>query len=99
MRVGLDYRPALQNREGIGRYARELVRGFVELGVDGDLGLFGYTLAPMRYSRRELGLLRSKAELVRLRWPSKWLPSLLGALGKGVDDLVGGADVFHHTQP
>ena len=31
MRVGLDYRPALVNREGIGRYARELVRGLLEL--------------------------------------------------------------------
>ncbi|MCC7013190.1 MAG: glycosyltransferase family 4 protein [Planctomycetes bacterium] len=99
MRIGLDYRPALQNREGIGRYARELVRGFVELGLDSELGLFGYTLAAMRFSREELGLARSKAELLRLRLPSKWLPGLLRTLGKGVDDLVGGADVYHHTQP
>ena len=40
----MDYRPALVNREGIGRYTRELVRGMVELGFDGNLGLFGYTL-------------------------------------------------------
>jgi glycosyltransferase involved in cell wall biosynthesis len=99
MRVGIDYRPALQNREGIGRYARELVRGMIELGFDGDLGLFGYTLAPMRFSRRELGIEGTKAELVRLRFPSRWLPGLLERLGKGVDDLVGGADVYHHTQP
>lgn len=99
MRVGLDYRPALQNREGIGRYARELVRGFIELGFDGDLGLFGYTAAPMRFSREELGIARTRAELVRLRVPSRWLPWLMRKLGKGVDDLVGGADVYHHTQP
>jgi glycosyltransferase involved in cell wall biosynthesis len=99
MRVGLDYRPALQNREGIGRYVRELVRAMIELNFDRDLGLFGYTLAPMRYSREELGLAGSRADLVRLRVPSKWLPGLLRRLGKGADDLVGGADVFHHTQP
>lgn len=99
MRVGLDYRPALQNREGIGRYARELVRGFIELGFDGDLGLFGYTAAPMRFSREELGIARTRAELLRLRLPSRWLPWLLARLGKGVDDLVGGADIYHHTQP
>ncbi len=99
MRVGLDYRPALQNREGIGRYARELVRGFIELGFDGDLGLFGYTAAPMRFSRAELGIARTRAELLRLRLPSRWLPWLLARLGKGVDDLVGGADIYHHTQP
>jgi glycosyltransferase involved in cell wall biosynthesis len=99
MRVGLDYRPALQNREGIGRYTRELVRGFVELGFDSDLGLFGYTAAAMRFSREELGIARSRAELVRMRLPSRWLPWMLRKLGKGVDDLVGGADVYHHTQP
>ena len=98
MRIGIDYRPALVNREGIGRYARELVRALVELDLDRDLGLFGYTLAGARYSRAELGLAGSQAELLRLRLPSRWLPGLLARLGKGVDDLVGGAEVFHHTQ-
>jgi glycosyltransferase involved in cell wall biosynthesis len=98
VRVGIDYRPALVNREGIGRYARELVRGFVEHGFDEHLGLFGYTLAGARFTRAELGLVGSRAELVRLRFPSRWLPGLLARLRKGVDDLVGGCDVFHHTQ-
>lgn len=98
MRVGLDYRAALQNREGIGRYARELVRALIEEGFE-DLGLFGYTLAPMRFSRRELGLLGSRAELVRLRLPSRWLPGLMRRLGRGADDLVGGCELYHHTQP
>ena len=98
MRVGLDYRPALVNREGIGRTTRELVRAMLELGFGKSLGLFGYTLGAARYGRAELGLDGSGAELVRLRFPSKALPWLLTRLGKGVDDLVGGADVFHHTQ-
>ncbi|MCI0571275.1 MAG: hypothetical protein L0Y66_11020, partial [Myxococcaceae bacterium] len=98
MRVGLDYRPALVNREGIGRVTRELVRAMVELGFGKSLGLFAYTLGAARYGRRELGLDGSGAELVRLRFPSKLLPWLLARLGKGADDLVGGADVFHHTQ-
>jgi len=97
MRVGIDYRPALVNREGIGRYTRELVRGLVENGFDGNLGLFGYTLAPMRYSRAELGLAGTRAELLRLRLPSRWMPWILGRLSKGADDAVGGAEVFHHT--
>ncbi|MEM7310015.1 MAG: glycosyltransferase family 1 protein [Planctomycetota bacterium] len=98
MRVGIDYRPALVNREGIGRYTRELVRGMVELRFDGNLGLFGYTLAGARASRDELGIAESRAELLRLRFPNKLLPWLLQRLGKGVDDLVGGANVYHHTQ-
>ena len=98
MRVGIDYRPALVNREGIGRYARELVRGMLELEFGRNLGLFGYTLGRARFTRAELGLEGTAAELVRLRFPSRWLPGLLARLNKGVDDLVGGVDVFHHTQ-
>jgi len=98
MRVGIDYRPALTNPTGIGRYVRELVRGMIEVGFEQDLGLFGYTLARMGWSRRELGLEGSSAELVRLRIPSRWLPGLMNRIGRGADDLVGGADVFHHTQ-
>lgn len=98
MRVGIDYRPALVHGEGIGRYVRELVRGLVELTFDANLGLFGYTWAARRFGLDELGLRGSRAELVRLRVPSRLLPWLLTRLAKGVDDLVGGADVYHHTQ-
>ena len=99
VRVGFDYRPALINREGIGRYAREVVRGFMEMEFGAHLGLFAYTLAGSKFSRKELGLADSRAELVRLRFPSRWIPALLERLGKGVDDLVGGCDVYHHTNP
>lgn len=99
MRVGIDYRAALLNAEGIGRYGRELVRGLIELGFGPNLGLFGYSLAPRRFGARELGLEGSGAELCRLRLPNRWLPALLARLGKGVDDLVGGCQVYHHTQP
>ncbi len=99
MRVGIDYRSALVNREGIGRYTRELVRGMIEEGFGGNLGLFGYTLAGAKFSHEELGLAGSSAELLRLRMPSRWIPWLLEKLGKGVDDLAGGAHVYHHTQP
>lgn len=88
------------NREGIGRYARELVRGMGELNFGPNLGLFGYTLAPRRFPLEELGLVGEGApELLRLRLPSRIVPWLLQRLGKGVDDLVGGCDVYHHTQP
>ncbi len=97
MRVGIDYRPALVNREGIGRYTRELVRGMIEQRFDANLGLFGYTLAARRFSLAELGLAETKAELLRLRVPSKWVPWLLRRTRRGVDDLVGGCEVYHHT--
>jgi len=99
VRIGIDYRPALINQEGIGRYARELVRGFVDMDFDSHLGLFAYSLAGSKFTREELGIAGSKADFVRLRFPSRWLPKLLERLGKGVDDLVGGCEVYHHTQP
>ena len=91
MRVGLDYCSALVNREGIGRYTREVVRGLVGHGFGGNLGLFGYTLAGRRFGSRSLGLKDSRVSLCRLRMPSRWIPGLLRRLGKGVDDLVGAA--------
>jgi len=69
----------------------------IELDFDRSLGLFAYTLAPSKYSRQELGILDSQADLLRLPWPSRLMPWLLRKTGKGVDDLVGGAEVYHHT--
>jgi glycosyltransferase involved in cell wall biosynthesis len=103
LKLGIDYRSALINREGIGRTTRELTRALIELGHGPELGLFGWTLAPVRFARAELGLeLPSgdgEARLARFRFPSRWIPDLCRTLGKGVDDLSGGCDVFHHTQP
>jgi len=99
LRIGLDYRPALVNREGIGRYTRELVRALLALDAPHELGLFGHTLAPRRFGKAELGIDHPRAELVRLRLPSRLLPWLMERTGRGADDLVGGCHLFHHTQP
>ncbi|MEZ5975349.1 MAG: hypothetical protein R3E96_11060 [Planctomycetota bacterium] len=63
MSIGIDYRPALVNREGTGRYVRELVRAMLFDGPSPELTLFGGTLAPAKYSRYQLGLLDT-----RVRW-------------------------------
>ncbi len=99
MKVGIDYRSALVNREGIGRTTREIVRSLIELGHGEELALFGWTLAPMKFTRAELGLAGSDAHLSRWRFPARWIPGLCERTKRGVDDLVGGCDVFHHTQP
>ena len=97
--VGLDYRPALANREGIGRYTRELVRALIEAGADEGLRLFSSTFAPSRFTPQELGISGSRARSLRWRLPSKWMPALMRATGRGADDWLGGVGVFHHTQP
>lgn len=99
MRVGIDYQPALSDTQGRGRYVRELVRAMSELRFGGNLGLFGYGMEPVRAPREELALDATQAELVRLRIPRRIVPWLLARLSKGVDDLVGGCTVYHHTRP
>jgi len=98
MRVGIDYRTALVNKEGIGRATRELVRALQTLDDAPELLLFGWTLARSEVARAELGLLERGARLDRLRFPSRFVPRLCRVLGRGVDDLLGGCDLFHHTQ-
>jgi glycosyltransferase involved in cell wall biosynthesis len=94
MRVGVDYRPAILQRTGIGRYVRELVRSLGSTEGGPDLALFGDSFARVRVPEsRELG---GRARLYRRRIPGRLLP-LLARLGIGADDLVGGVDLFHYT--
>jgi len=97
MKVAIDYRTALVNREGIGRATRELVRALQHIEDPPELRLFGWTLAKSEVEREELGL-GTRTKLSRLRFPSRWIPRACALLGRGADDLVGGAEVFHHTQ-
>ena len=72
MRVGLDYRTALVNREGIGRATRELVRALQHIEDSPELRLFGWTLAKSEFARAGLGL-DPRTRLARLRFPSRWI--------------------------
>ncbi len=87
----LDYRPALVGGQGIGRYVRELARALAALdGVEPRL------FAPTRQ-----GVPRGAPAGARLfapRLPSKPITAALRASGIGVERLVGGADLVHHTQ-
>lgn len=101
MQIGIDYRPALVNREGIGRATRELVRALVQTpNPDFELNLFGWTLAKPRFDKQSLGLVKAQnARLFRRRFPARitraWL-ALQGGAPYAMDMQNG---VFHHTQP
>lgn len=98
LQLGLDYRPALVNREGIGRATRELVRALTALDAPNlNLNLFGWTLAESRFDKSELGI--NQAKLHRRRFPAKLTQPWLRIRG-GVDGLMGiPSGIFHHTQP
>ncbi|MGK0482530.1 MAG: glycosyltransferase involved in cell wall biosynthesis [Planctomycetota bacterium] len=96
MKPLLDYRPALVNGQGIGRYVRELTRALVGR-PDVDPALFAPTWATPEFSVEESGV--AGARLFRHRIPSKAVTRVLGALGQGTERLFrGSAELCHHTQ-
>ncbi|MBL4770311.1 MAG: glycosyltransferase family 4 protein, partial [Planctomycetes bacterium] len=98
MSLSIDYRPALVNREGIGRYVRELVRGMLFGGLDSELTLFAGTLRPSRYSKTDLGIADAKVRYLRPRYPTRYFRNRLEKQGLGIDDWIGNTSVYHQTQ-
>ena len=91
MRVGIDYRPALLAKTGIGRSVEGLVRGLVETGRGEDLRLWGVFRRAGRVGERPAG-----ARLLSRPLPGR-LADGLGRIGLTPDRSVGGCDVWHHT--
>lgn len=91
LKVAFDHRAARVNREGIGRYGRELTRALVER-EDLRLGLWASTLkaAPAEPAVDAL------AQVRRWRVPSKLQAPLIRLAG-GLDGLFD-ADLVHHAQ-
>lgn len=103
--VGLDYRPALFGRDGLGRYARELgaalahiANGRLESDGAPDLRLFAWAWSGARVPSAELVETSAHVHRTRARVPSRAMPALFALARRGVDDAVGGCDVFHFTQ-
>jgi glycosyltransferase involved in cell wall biosynthesis len=97
--VAIDYRPALHNREGIGRVAREAVRALVARDDAPELVLVGAALRAPRVGPLERGLPTDRNARVRLvapRLPARLTAPLLRLAG-GVDRLLG-AGLVQHTQ-
>ena len=85
MRVALDWRGALQNREGVGRFARELARALPGADADLDLVLFASTLARPRIDPEPF-LTPGRSSLVRWPLPVRAQSRLLAPIG--VDGLL-----------
>lgn len=98
MSLSIDYRPALVNQEGIGRYVRELVRAMLFSGLGPELTLFAGTLRPSRYSKADLGLVGSGVRYLRPRYPTRYFRNRLNKRGMGIDDWIGDTSVYHQTQ-
>jgi glycosyltransferase involved in cell wall biosynthesis len=98
VRIGLDYRPALINREGIGRYARELVRELQQLGGDDRLGLFGWTLAGVRRPGRGARA-RERAPEPRCASRRAGCRACAGCSAAAWTTSSAVPSFWHHTQP
>jgi len=92
VRVGIDYRPALLAKTGIGRYAEGLVRGLIELAPAVEPCLWAVFRRSGEVAHRLPPGVRAR------RWPLPGrLADRLGWLGYPPDRALGGCDVWHHT--
>jgi glycosyltransferase involved in cell wall biosynthesis len=101
MRIGIDYLPALCHPPGVGRYVRELVRALVQLDERPDLLLFEVGRGVRAVDPRALGLSIGDKRVQRLAGESsrRWMRLAHRLGGRGVDQKLGGVDVFHHVSP
>lgn len=99
MRVGVDYLAAASHWPGVGRYVRELVRALVRLPDRPDLALYEVGRAPRIVDPRDLGLTIGDPRVKRLQVErSRTLVHAVNVLARrGVDDELGGVDVFQHA--
>lgn len=98
MILGLDYRPALLQFAGIARYGRMLARALArEMAPEDELRLFAHSWARPRIPRDLWDLTAPRTRIFRRRVPGRALLLANRFFGTGVDDLVGGCDVFHRT--
>jgi glycosyltransferase involved in cell wall biosynthesis len=93
VRVGIDYRPALLGKTGIGRYTEGLVGGLIETGRADSLRLYGVFLSAGRIPETAVP---DGIRLLRRPIPGR-LADGLGRLGLTVDRAVGGCEIWHHT--
>ncbi|MBL8858424.1 MAG: glycosyltransferase [Planctomycetes bacterium] len=99
MRVGVDYLAAASHWPGVGRYVRELVRALVRLPDRPDLALYEVGRAPRVVAPRALGLTIGDPRVQRLQVErSRTLVHAVNVLARrGVDDELGGLDLFQHA--
>lgn len=98
MIVGIDYRPALLQFAGIARYGRQLSAALARAMEPGDeLRLFAHSWAAPRVPADLWRIRHPRVRLHRRRIPGRAVLLAHRLTGRGVDDWVGGCDVFHRT--
>ncbi|MCA9322386.1 MAG: glycosyltransferase family 4 protein [Planctomycetes bacterium] len=98
LRIGIDYRPALISRSGIGRYVANLVRCLPE--VDDEVRLALFSVFWEKHEERIAHAKLPESERVRLvasRFPGRILDFLGKFTPLSVETWADELDVFHYT--
>jgi len=95
VRIGIDARPALYSRSGIGTYVRELVAALATTFPGDTIEGYGHRLR-RRSTRLPPPRWPANARLHDRPWPATF-SAVLARWGFGVDRLLGGVDVLHAT--
>jgi alpha-1,3-rhamnosyl/mannosyltransferase len=94
--VALEYRPALFQAFGIGRYVKNLATALLEADPTLELALLSIFLRGHGARDRAHAWPASRARRVGVRFPGRLVPAL-GRLGYTFDRRLGPFDLFHHT--
>jgi glycosyltransferase involved in cell wall biosynthesis len=92
VRIGMDFRPAMGSTTGIGRYTAALAGALQRHGC--EMRLFGVFFAGNRRAARRAP---PGTRLVAWRVPIRILRWLRAAGLRPVERVLGGCDLFHHT--
>jgi glycosyltransferase involved in cell wall biosynthesis len=98
-RIGIDYLPATSHPPGMGRYVRELVRALVQLDGRPHLALYEVGRSARVVDPRTLGLAFGDPRVTRVKRDRsrRFIRAAAVFTRRGVDDELGGTDVFHHA--
>lgn len=99
MRIAIDYRSALSQRVGVGRYTHNLVRGLSRLDKENDYLLFSFLLKGYRKKTLLASPPGPNFTLKSAPIPTKMTRFWANRLSIPVEKLIGQCDVVHFPEP
>jgi len=99
MRIAIDYRSALSQRVGVGRYTHNLVRSLSRLDQENEYILFSFLLKGYRSRILAASAPGSNFTLLSAPIPTRMTRFLANRLSIPIEKLIGHCDIAHFPEP
>lgn len=99
MRIAIDYRSALSQRVGVGRYVHNLVRNLSRVDKDNDYLLFSFLLKGYRGKTGDLSPPGPNFKAVSAPIPTRMTRFWANRLSVPIESVIGECDVVHFPEP